>query len=289
MKTARVEKIRQVYVSDLDMTLLQPDSRLSPFAIANINNLVGKGVLFTVASARSVKSIQPLLDKVQLPLPVIEFNGSFISDLKTGEHLYINDLEKSAIHVTADILQKHSLNYFLSTFDNRTDKLHYIKAENPGEEWYVSNRKYFNDKRLNQVTSLSNHFAEKVVCFTAINRREILLPIIDELNSANENIEIQLQENYSSPGWYWLTVHSHLASKDQAISCLLKHCKLLDSRVTAFGDNTNDVKMIKSAHRGIAVENALQVLKDSADLIIGPNTEDSVVRYIADECGIELI
>ena len=47
--------------------------------------------------------------------------------------------------------------------------------------------------------------------------------------------------------------------------------------------------MIKAAHRGIAVKNALDILKESADQIIGSNTEDSVVRFIAEDSGIELI
>ena len=62
-----------VYVSDLDGTLLRSDATLSVFSRDTLTRLLSEGLLFTVASARSVASIRPILAGLKLPLPIIEF------------------------------------------------------------------------------------------------------------------------------------------------------------------------------------------------------------------------
>ena len=50
--------------------------------------------------------------------------------------------------------------------------------------------------------------------------------------------------------------------------------------VTAFGDNSNDIIMLKSADKAVAVSNAVDALKENADEIIGNNFDDAVAKYI---------
>jgi hydroxymethylpyrimidine pyrophosphatase-like HAD family hydrolase len=50
-----------------------------------------------------------------------------------------------------------------------------------------------------------------------------------------------------------------------------------------FGDHDNDIKMFQMADRGIAVANATEKLRRHATQVIGPNDEDSVVKFIREE------
>ena len=52
------------------------------------------------------------------------------------------------------------------------------------------------------------------------------------------------------------------------------------TRVVAFGDNLNDLPMLAAADLAVAVENALPQVRQAADIVIGPNTADSVARFI---------
>ena len=278
-----------LYVSDLDMTLLNSDARLSSFAKTNINNFLKKGINFTVASARSVKSIQPMFEEVTLNLPIIEFNGAFISDLKTGNHKIINAIELPELEEINNILVKNNQNYFLSSFNGDNDKLYYSKTNNPGENWYLGDRVQKKDPRLTKTDDLSKHFQEKIICFTIIGEEKELEPLVRELEESVAHIEIHFQENPYSPGWYWLTAHSHFATKDQAIFKLLQLYNMTDANVVVFGDNTNDIKMLKYASKGVAVENACPELKEIADIIIGSNDDNSVIEFIAKENNVELI
>ena len=82
-----------LYISDLDGTLLRSDATLSPYSRTGLQRLLQEGIAFTVASARSAVSMRPILDGITLTLPIIEFNGAFLSDLATGRHLLVNSIE----------------------------------------------------------------------------------------------------------------------------------------------------------------------------------------------------
>jgi len=48
------------------------------------------------------------------------------------------------------------------------------------------------------------------------------------------------------------------------------------------GDHANDLPMLRAADVAVAVGNALPEVKAAADIVIGPNTEDSVARFVYD-------
>jgi hydroxymethylpyrimidine pyrophosphatase-like HAD family hydrolase len=100
------------------------------------------------------------------------------------------------------------------------------------------------------------------------------------LGSFGDQVETHCFDNMYCPGWYWLTVHDELATKDRAIETLRENYGLKDRELVVFGDQTNDVKMFEVAHRGIAVANAVESLKKKASQVIGSNDEDSVVRFL---------
>jgi hypothetical protein len=54
-------------------------------------------------------------------------------------------------------------------------------------------------------------------------------------------------------------------------------------RVVVFGDNRNDIAMMQAADHSVAVGNAFPEVKAAASEVIGPNTDDSVARWIEQE------
>jgi 5-amino-6-(5-phospho-D-ribitylamino)uracil phosphatase len=76
-----------LYVCDIDGTLLGPDARLSEFARDGLNELLAAGVQLTLASSRRTISMRSLFAGGDLSLPVIEVNGAFVSELHSGRHL----------------------------------------------------------------------------------------------------------------------------------------------------------------------------------------------------------
>ena len=56
----------------------------------------------------------------------------------------------------------------------------------------------------------------------------------------------------------------------------------------AFGDNLNDLPMMREADLSVAVSNAFEEVKQQADLVIGCNDTDAVPRWIAQDMGLDV-
>lgn len=270
-----------IYVSDLDGTLLRNDGAISDFSKENLTRLLNDGIYFTAASARSVVAMQKILKGIPFRLPVIEFNGAFISNLETGRHEIINEIDRHLLPEIFSLIEQYDCLPFISTFNGQDDCLYYERLNNEGMSWYCNDRIRADDRRLRHTSNLKDSFHDNVVCFTVINRKHALAELAAKIDDTfGDKVEIHLSENQYSLGWYWLTVHDSRATKDQAIRILMDNMGLHSSQLTVFGDNSNDIKMFKIADTGVAVANAIEELKKYASLIIGTNEEDSVVRFL---------
>ena len=280
----KIKNNRRIYVSDLDGTLLHDDATLSAYSRKKIIELLDAGVHFTVASARSVVSLWQVLRKMPFRLPVIELNGAFISNFQTGEHLIVNDITKN---LTADIysyILEYNCMPFISTFNGKEDCLYYQAMPNDGMQWYHDNRRISRDRRLRHVPDLKKTFADHVVAFTVINTRQQLKNLANRMmDDFSDRLQMHFFENPYSPPWHWLTIHDKKACKAYAMRELVKYAGLKFEDLTVFGDNLNDINMFKTAPRAIAVQNATEQIKGLATETIGPNTDDSVVKFIIAE------
>lgn len=278
-----------LFVSDLDCTLLRNDTTLSPFARDTLNGLLAKGLNFTVASARSVSSMRPLLKGLNLRLPVIEFNGAFITDLASGRHLSVCSIETAILLPLFAMGAEASLAPCISTFEGGRDNLYFPPIANPGIDWYRASRAKEGDERVREGYEPQRHLQEQVVCLTYIAPREVLAAFLEGARGEFEGgVRLHLQDNPYFPGWWWLTIHPWSACKSQALKRLREaFCPELGrGPITAFGDQGNDLEMIRAADVGVAVANATPEIREAADLVIGSNQEDAVVRFIADRAAL---
>lgn len=272
----------QLYVSDLDGTLLDLQGRLSAYSHSELTRLLQDGLPFTIASARSIVSIKAILRDLPLTLPVIEFNGAFISDLATGRHQFCHALQTEVICSIVAQAHDDGLIPFVSTFNGSDDRLYYTAVDNGGMEWYVQERQRVKDQRLRRVDILDECLREQVVCLNFIGRPERLEPLRVWIQDRfPEQARVNFYDNAYSPGWYWLTVHDWRATKENALRTLAADLQVELADITVFGDAANDIPMFRAAGRSVAVENAEPDVKALADLVIGHHTSDSVARYLA--------
>lgn len=272
-----------LYISDLDGTLLTNKATLSDFSRNTLQGLLDDGIPFSVASARSVVAMQTILSGLTLKLPVIEFNGAFLSNLETGRHEIINSIEPQVVEDIYSLIVKSECLPLISTFNGTEDCVYYKEITNTGMHWYIDDRNTNKDRRFRCCEDLTLSFKDQVVCLTIIGLPQVLSEIEASIQEHHGGmVETHLFENHYSPGWYWLTAHDRRATKDQAIQTMVQTYGLLEKDLVVFGDHINDIKIFKIAKEAIAVDNAVAELKRHATHIIGSNEEDSVVKYIYD-------
>ena len=84
----------ELFVSDLDGTLLNKNAELSVNTKNILNRLIEKGLKFTVATARTYASAGKILNGLNLELPIILMNGVSVFDVKSEKYCKVNYLDK---------------------------------------------------------------------------------------------------------------------------------------------------------------------------------------------------
>ena len=79
--------MKQLFVTDLDGTLLSTDSRVSPESAHIISELTRQGALITVATARTPATVEPLLRNTQTIPPAIVMTGAALWDRKARRYI----------------------------------------------------------------------------------------------------------------------------------------------------------------------------------------------------------
>ncbi|RIK38376.1 MAG: hypothetical protein DCC57_20950 [Chloroflexi bacterium] len=72
------------------------------------------------------------------------------------------------------------------------------------------------------------------------------------------------------------------ADKAEALRFVVERWQLDMSQVAAFGDDVNDVEMVRNAGLGVAVENAIPAVKAVANRVTRSNDEDGVALILAE-------
>jgi Cof subfamily protein (haloacid dehalogenase superfamily) len=271
-----------LFVSDLDGTLLDPEARLTDHGRTSLVRLLDAGVQFTIASARSIHTIAPILDVLPLRLPVIELNGSFITDLRTRESIICHTLDAEIAAAMIEWGAGIGVPPLIQTYADRRQRVYRLaELPNEGLAAWVHGREREGDERLQLTDDLRRALHEPVVMGILIARAEPLArieaAILERFPGRTHTLRY---ENRYTPGWWWLTVQSAAATKANALREVAQLCGVALPAVTVFGDEINDVPMFEIAGTGVAVENAVDALKRAAHEVIGPHHEDSVVEYL---------
>jgi len=272
------------YVSDLDGTLLDREGYLSPISRTRLESLLGAGVAFTVASARSWISIRERLGPLPLSLPIVEFNGAFSTDYATGEKLSVEAIGAADAALIHETMECAEVAYFISTFLKSGDRVYTSKRRNRGLDSYLRERKEAFDPRLREAELWSSHPEEQVVCMTAVCKKSSLLALRETiLASVGKRVVMHLWEDSYITGWFWLIIHHGNACKGKALKSLQERLGWKDRSLTVFGDEVNDLGMMELADRKIAVANACPEIRSAADIILGPHYDDVVSQFIIEE------
>lgn len=273
-----------VYVCDLDGTLLRSDGALSDFARQGLNRLLGEGILLTVASSRSTPAMRALLAGVEFRLPVIEFNGAFVSELQSGRHLVKNVLPP---HVACGVVEEilaTGTDPVVSTWDGARDRVHFGSRANDGTSWYVEEKRAYDDPRLALCDDLlAVARREEVASVVGFVRDEEAAVLTERVRDLVDGVAaVYCAQNYYCPGWTEVQVQSLTAEKGMAVPAMLEAGGVAGAEVVACGDHLNDLGLFAIAARSIAPANAHPVALESATEIVGSNDDDGVVRYLLD-------
>lgn len=266
--------MKTLYITDLDGTFLDPQGKVTETSASLINEMIGEGLLFTVATARSRVSARQILQSLKLNIPVVLMNGVFIFDPVKEEYLSVSALSEGHAGKAIEVFEKHGQTPFMFFYSQGAINLEYKAFSNKAQSDFYEERKnkytYFR-----QVPALSAS-GKKVVYFADLVNYEQGKPLFDEISQLDGISAVFYKDTYYDC-WY-LEVFSEKASKPAGMEFIKNYTKA-DAAV-AFGDNLNDISMMKAADYCCAVSNGRKEVQKIADKIIGSNGDDAVAKEI---------
>ena len=269
--------MKTLYLTDLDGTLLNGSAELSEYAAQTLNRLIGEGLHFSVATARTAATAARILAGLDLRLPIILQGGVLIWDPLQARYIQSYPMTLAAMRgivAAARGLGQSGLMYTLRGQDMRT---YYETLDTLPLRDFVDARV----AKYNKVFLQVNDFVgvlEDVLSFTFLDTRER----IDALQAALGNLGgiagEKSRDVYSNDLWF-LELYRDQASKYDGAQFLRQYGGY--DRVVGFGDNFNDLPLFRACDESYAVANAREELKAVATGVIGSNLDDGVVRWLA--------
>ena len=239
-----------LYVSDLDGTLLNMNQRLNTSTINKLNNLIKKGVNFTISTGRG-DSIRTILKDIDFKLPVMILNGTLNYDFAKKEYVSAKPIPNEKV---LELMEA------LNNFNTKTFEIQTI-IDNKVSRFSISNW-----NKSSKVLAINLLFNEE--------RKEELSNILNNI----EGINFFIHKKVYSNGECFCDIILENVSK----ASRLKEFKELYGfdKVISFGDSENDLPLAEVSDEFYAVENGAEIVKQNATAVIGSCYDDGVANFI---------
>lgn len=276
----------KILFTDLDGTLLNDSVKVSDYSIEVLTKFIEAGNLLVPASGRPLTSMMEVVTNAGL-MPyvsyMIAYNGALIWDVSNERPLHewrITDKQAMLIEKAAFDMGIHFQTY---------DKEHIITTSCDDEIKFYTKKIHLPVTYSDDPVSMLSGSACKALCIDLYDqdnlcklkdRVESDIRLHNSTLSSSDNSYIdELSILFSSPKYLeFFNIH---AGKGNAV---IKLCELIGVDISdtyAAGDEENDISMLEAAGCGIAMLNATDKVKASADVITAhTNDEDGLCRFI---------
>lgn len=255
--------MKKIVFSDVDGTLLNSNHEITSMTQKAIKRLEEQEIPFVIVSARSPSGIYPILKEYDFRCTaIIAYSGALILD----EHR--NILYHKGIHKenARQIIQ------YIETMDMNISWCAYSL-----DQWVVKDK---TDPKIIEEETIVKAKAEEGSIDTIIDSQvNKILCICDP--SQILQIETKLKEvfpRYSIVKSYdnLLEIMENSITKAEAVKNLCSLWNISLNNAIAFGDNYNDVEMLKTVGIGYLMDNAPKDLKEQGFQVTKDNDHDGI-------------
>lgn len=268
--------MKTLYITDLDGTFLDSDAKITRTSADIVRQLVNKGVLFTVATARTAATVADMFADIGLNVPVALMNGVTVYDCKEGKTLISHEINKETAKKIVGIYKKYGKHPMLYFSKDEYLEIVYTDVDNIHQQEYITDRDAKKLKKFRKVDSYELDNDDKLLYIVSFDKPSELKDIHEEINGFTDVKSCFYADNYTDCN-FLETMNGNISKGTAALE--IKRITGAD-KIVAFGDNLNDIPLFEVADECYAVSNAHDDLKKIADGVIDSNDEDAVARFI---------
>ena len=244
---------------DLDGTLLQSDKTISKRTLSVLKQCREKGILIGVSTSRSEQNSLVYLNEL-MPDILISSGGALVkyrteyiykAEFSVAETNNMIDMARAVCgedcEITIDTTDSHYWNYK-------------IDPKKLDQSW--------GDSIYTDFTDFSECALKMCVEIFDKDKADRLANRLDQCDC------IRFSDGY----WYKFTKKN--VTKENAIIKVAEVCGFGTESIIAFGDDFADIGMLELCGLGVAMGNAIDEVKNKADMIIGSNDEEGIADFI---------
>lgn len=272
-----VREIKLIAI-DIDGTLLTPTHQITPRTKAAVQAAQLKGIVVTLATARRYSTAGAIAAELGIELPLIVYDGALIASHPAAAILHSQTLALEVVQQAVEIFQRHSIQPVIHPCDCAREEawLGPVEYDHLELATYIALVEKEGRARRLPYELLCTDLAEplRVVAFSSEQAIRSMLPDIARLNCSWNSIA---RGSYDCAE---LTLMRPGCSKASGVAMLAAHYGIPLEQVMAIGDNTNDMAMLQSAGWGVAMGQAPEAVKETANAVTTTNLEDGVALAI---------
>ncbi len=276
------QQIKQLVVFDLDRTLLNEDSKLTPFTLQTLREMDKRGIHYTIATGRSFLSAEDIIKGHTFSLPQVYTNGVVTWCPTQQRFSFDNCLGLNEALAATDVMVSDSAHPFVNAINDKGERIVFHgEYRNQFEQALLEQFGLSPKTRMLPLNKLNQDF--QITNISMIGPRDEVISVHNTIDELNHLIAYSGQA-IEHEAYRWIDVHHAKATKGTAIA-KLKELLNIES-IICFGDGDNDLSMFEIADECYAPENANAENKQAATAVIGHHNEDGVAKFLTERFSL---
>ena len=239
---------------------------ITPRTKQRLMELQERGKKIVLASGRPTPGVRPLARELELAKYgsyILSFNGGRITNCKTGEIIFSRFLPQEANQKIIRLAEEEQVG--LLSYDEAGAKLLTNQSDSP----YAKLEARINGMELVQVDDMEAAITYPVPIY-------LMMEDGDYLAMVEPTVKAAMGKNFSVYRSYpsFLEVLPKGIDKAQSLERLQEVLGLTREQMIACGDAYKDLALIRYAGLGVAMENAVLLVRNAADYITASNNDD---------------
>ncbi|NMC20733.1 MAG: HAD family phosphatase [Thermogutta sp.] len=265
---------------DIDGTLVNSQDRITEMTCRAIRRAVAAGLRVVLATGRRYSRALPLVESLGLDVPVIASSGAIVKNPLGHQTLYRAEFPGPGLRQLISLVRRLGFQPILlgDTFDQGFDYyLDPLDRPNTFVESYLQ----ANPDCERYWPRMEEEPPSDVLAAFSIGDREQMLLVEQAIHEGFPGQYVTHVLRSPRYEGFFCEIAPAGVDKWSAVRTVSAMLGVPLEAVCAVGDDVNDLPMIREAGLGVAMGNALAVVKEAADYVAPTHDEDGLAEVVA--------
>ncbi len=259
----------ELIILDIDKTITNEEGEITEYTIETLRKCVKNDINVVFCSGRTNTYVMERAKRAQTTPIIISSNGTMIYNYENKNILYSSEIEKDEMKRIDETAKKFNVSIKFNAISTR----------------YCNELVEESRRKDSTLLSFENELEKVVQVYACTDSYVNMIKFNEVLNEEKiysfENTSTNLVGKHKTDeSFYWVDVINKGNSKGKAIGILQEYLNVKKENTICFGDHINDYSMFEACGIKVAVENAMDDLKEKADYVCLASAENGVAKFI---------